>query len=297
VSESVGFIGLGIMGSRMAANLRRAGFDLTVFNRTTSTAEAFASEHGAQVATSPAQLAERCRIVVTMLVDGDQVREALLGDQGYAANASAGSLCIDSSTIGPPAAQTIGSELAERAIGFIDAPVTGSAPRAADGSLTIMVGATAAQLERARPLLEAMGKLIVHAGSLGQGQMVKVINNTVAAVNAVAVGDSLLLATASGLELDAVEQVLGSGSGGSTMLALKAGAMRRHDFEPLFKLDHMLKDVRLCLDEVRSSGTSWPAAEHAEEVLSRASRDGLGDNDFAALVAILERDSATSLES
>src|SRR5436190_2218594 len=159
----VGFIGLGIMGSRQAANLVRAGHELSVFNRTRETAERWASEHAAEVADSPRAAAEGADAVITMVVDGPQVEAVLLGEDGAVAGASDGTLFIDCSTIAPEHARRLGATLRERGHGFVDAPVTGSAPKAQDGTLTIMCGGDPADMERARPLLEAMGQLIVHA--------------------------------------------------------------------------------------------------------------------------------------
>src|SRR3954469_18703396 len=162
--ERVGFIGLGIMGSRMAANLRRAGCELTVHNRTRERAEAFAREHGATVATTPAEAAAASDVVITMVVDGAQVEEVLLGEDGVARRATRGTLCVDMSTIAPAQTRRIGAALVERGIGFVDAPVTGSSPKAQDGTLTIMAGGAEADFERALPLFEVMGELIVHVG-------------------------------------------------------------------------------------------------------------------------------------
>jgi 3-hydroxyisobutyrate dehydrogenase-like beta-hydroxyacid dehydrogenase len=210
------------MGSRMAANLRRAGYELTVWNRTPSTAEAFASEHGAAVAASPAEAAKAADVVFTMVVDGAQVEQVLLGAQGAAEGARPGALFVDCSTIGATAAREIGASLKARGIRFADAPVTGSSPAAEDGTLTIMVGGEAADFEEVRPLLAAMGKLVIHAGPLGDGQTIKLINNSVAAINATVVGEALLVGKRAGVDLDALEQVMNAGSGASAMLALKA---------------------------------------------------------------------------
>jgi 3-hydroxyisobutyrate dehydrogenase-like beta-hydroxyacid dehydrogenase len=272
----------------MAANLARGGFELTVWNRTAERAERFATEHRASVAATPAEAAAAAEIVVTMVVDRDQVEAVLLGSDGAAEGAPAGTLFVDCSTIGRAAAQAIGAELERRGHELLDAPVTGSAPRAEDGTLTIMAGGTDAAFERARPLLEAMGKLIVHAGPLGDGQMVKLINNAVAAANAAVVGEALLVGARTGIDLDALTEVMGAGSGASTMLELKAGPMRRHDFTPLFKLDHMLKDVRLCLEEAAAAGVPFDLAERAREILAEAVALGHGDDDFASLIAALE---------
>ena len=292
---NVGFIGLGIMGSRMAANLRRAGHDLAVFNRTRGTADAWAQEHDATVATTPAEAAAEAEVVITMVVDGPQVEAVLLGEDGVVHGAQAGLLCVDMSTIAPTETRRIGAALGERGIHFMDAPVTGSSPKAEDGTLTIMAGGEAEDFARARPLFEAMGALIVHVGPLGNGEMVKLINNAVAAVNAATVGEALLVAHRTGVDLDALEQVMGAGSGGSAMLELKAGQMRRHDYTTLFKLEHMLKDVRLCLEEGQAAGAPFTFAAQVREILSAASGRGLADADFAALIEVLESTAGSRL--
>jgi 3-hydroxyisobutyrate dehydrogenase-like beta-hydroxyacid dehydrogenase len=281
----VAWLGLGIMGSRMAANLVRAGHELTVWNRTRETADAWAAEHRATVAGSPADAVREAEVAFTMLVDGPQVR-AVVGEAAGAAPPDL--LCVDMSTIGAGEARSIGEGLADRGVRFMDAPVTGSSPKAEDGTLTIMAGGERADFDRARPLFEAMGELIVHAGPLGHGQTVKVINNAVAAANASAVGQALLVADAAGVDLDALVAVMGAGSGGSAMLALKAGPMRAHDYTTLFKLEHMLKDVRLALEEAQEAGAPFPAASSARDVLAAGIGRDLGDADFAAMIEVLE---------
>jgi 3-hydroxyisobutyrate dehydrogenase-like beta-hydroxyacid dehydrogenase len=284
----VGFIGLGIMGSRMAANLRRAGHDLTVYNRTRATAEAWAAEHGAAVAATPAEAGAAADVVITMVVDGDQVREVLLGPGGVAEGAAPGTLCVDMSTIAPSQTRAIGSALAERGLSLLDAPVTGSAPRAEDGTLTIMAGGEPEDFERAQPLLEAMGELVLHVGPLGQGEMLKLVNNAVAAANAATLAQALVVAKATGVDLKALVAVMGAGSGGSTMLTLKAGPMLEHDYTTLFKLEHMLKDVRLCLEEGQTAGVPFPVAAATREALNAAMGRGHGDDDFAAVLEAFE---------
>jgi len=284
----VGFAGLGIMGSRMAANLVAAGVELTVFNRTARVAEDWAAEHGATVARTPAELAGGADVVITMLVDGPAVRELLLGPEGVARGARPGLLCVDMSTISPSETCAIGLELGELGISLLDAPVTGSSPRAADATLTVMAGGEPAHFEQARPLLEAMGSLVLHVGPLGQGEMVKLVNNAVAAINAAAVAQALLVGSRTGVSLDALVQVMQAGSGASAMLDLKAGPMRAHDYEPRFKTAHMLKDVRLCLEECQAAGVPFPMAAEAREIYSAAVGRGHGDDDFAAIIEVLE---------
>jgi 3-hydroxyisobutyrate dehydrogenase-like beta-hydroxyacid dehydrogenase len=288
VSTRVAFLGLGIMGSRQAANLARAGFELTVWNRTRSTAEAFASEHRATVADTPAAAAAQAEFVITMVVDGDQVREVLFGEDGAATAARPGTVFIDCTTIGMTPALTIAQALAERQLSLLDAPVTGSAPKAEDGTLTIMVGGSDEDFARARSVFEAMGELIVHCGPQGHGQMIKLLNNAMAAANAAIVGEALIVGSRAGVDLDALVQVVGSGAGNSTMLGLKAGPMRAHDYTTLFKLEHMLKDVRLCLEEGQRLGVPFPSAAHAREILSAGMGRGLADADFAAMIEPLE---------
>jgi len=287
--ERIGFVGLGIMGSRMAANLRRAGYELTVYNRTRARAEEWAGDHGGTVVATPAEVGATSDIVITMVVDGAQVKEVLLGEHGVAAAAAAGTLCVDMSTIAPGDSRRIADALAERGVSFVDAPVTGSSPKAEDGTLTIMAGGAAKDFERARPLFDAMGELIVHAGEqVGQGEMVKLINNAVAAANAYTLAQALVVGRATGVDLDVLTRVMGAGSGGSAMLALKAGPMREHDYSTLFKLEHMLKDVRLCLEEGQSAGVPFPAAAAVREALTAGMGRGRGDEDFAAVLETVE---------
>jgi 3-hydroxyisobutyrate dehydrogenase len=282
----VGFIGLGIMGSRQAANLARAGYELTVFNRTRATADAWAAEHGGHVAATPREV--RGEIVITMVVDGAQVEEMLLGDDGAVHGAEPGTLFVDMSTIGPADARRIGGELIERGHRFVDAPVTGSAPKAEDGTLTIMAGGSDDDVERARPLFEAMGELIVHVGELGMGQQAKVISNAVAATNCATLAEGLVVGRRTGVDLEALVKVMGAGAAASQMLNLKGRPMLEHDFTPLFKLEHMLKDIVLCLQEAREAGVGFPSAALAGELYAAGAGRGLGEQDFAAVLEVVE---------
>jgi 3-hydroxyisobutyrate dehydrogenase-like beta-hydroxyacid dehydrogenase len=287
-AQRVGFIGLGIMGSRMAANLRRAGYELSVHNRTRARAEAWAAEHGGRVAATPREAAEGADAVITMVVDGEQVEAMLLGPDGAADGAPEGALFVDMSTIAPADARRLAAILRERGHGFVDAPVTGSAPKAEAGTLTIMAGGADDDMRVARPLFDAMGERLVHAGDVGQGQAVKVLSNAVSAINCATIAQALVVGRREGVDLDALVEVMRSGSAGSTMLDLKAGPMLEHDFSPLFKLEHMLKDVRLCLDEARRHGAGFPFAGLASELYSAGVGRGLGDQDFAAVLEVVE---------
>jgi 3-hydroxyisobutyrate dehydrogenase-like beta-hydroxyacid dehydrogenase len=287
-SERIGFLGLGIMGSRMAANVARAGFALNVWTHTPGKAERWASEHGARAFATPAEVGAASDIVVSMVVDGGQVDSVLLGAGGVIESAREGLLCVDMSTIAPPDTRRIGAALQGEGVAMLDAPVTGSSPRAEDGSLTIMVGGAERDFARARPLLETMGGLIAYVGELGQGERLKLINNALGAANAAAVAEALLLADACGIDLDAFVEVASSGSGGSAQLALKSAAMRSHDYSPLFKTAHMLKDVRLCLEEAQAEGVPFPAAAHARDLLSATMARGYAEQDYASLIEAAE---------
>ncbi len=287
-TERVAFLGLGIMGAPMAANLAQAGFELTVWNRTAEKAERFAEEHGGTVAATPAEAARGAGIAITMVPDAPEVEETLLGEKGAVHGLKAGALAIDMSTIAPSASRKIAEHLAERGIGFVDAPVTGSRPKAESGTLTIMVGGAEEHVQTARPLFEAMGERIVHIGPQGHGAMTKVIANTVTAINAAAIAEALTMARTAGVDLHRFLEVARAGSSGSTMLELKGEPMIEHDFEPLFRLDHMLKDVRHCIAEAKALGIELRLAEVAERMYAEAAETGHGDEDFAAVVAVAE---------
>jgi 3-hydroxyisobutyrate dehydrogenase len=288
-TERIGFLGLGIMGTRMAARVAQAGFPLTVWTHTPGKAAKWAAAHEPAVAVdTPAAVARASDIVVSMVVDGDQVASVLLGENGVIEAAHENLLCVDMSTISPLDSRRIAAALEERGVRMLDAPVTGSSPRAEAGTLTIMAGGAAEDFARARPLLEAMGEVIVHVGELGQGEMLKLINNSLGAANAAALAEALLLARSTGVDLDAFVQVTSAGSGASAQLALKSTPMREHDYTTLFKTEHMLKDVRLCLEEAQAAGIPFPSAAHARDLLTATLGRGHGEDDYAAIIEAVE---------
>ena len=291
--ERIAFLGLGIMGRPMAANLVRAGFQVTVWNRTRARAEEFAEEHAdanVRVASRPVAAVGAAHAAITMVPDAPEVEEVMFGPDGAAEGLSMVDLAIDMSTIRPSASRAIGARLREeRGAGFLDAPVTGSRPKAEDATLTIMAGGDDADFERARPVLEAMGQLVVHAGPQGHGSMIKLINNTLAAVNAGALAEALRLAEQAQLDTDKLLQVVAAGSGSSTMLELKARPMLERDLEPLFELEHMLKDVRHYLSEARELELTLSVAQRTEELYAAADALGLGGRDFAAVIEAADR--------
>ncbi|MEA2406664.1 MAG: 3-hydroxyisobutyrate dehydrogenase [Thermoleophilaceae bacterium] len=290
VSETgrVAFCGLGIMGWPMAANLARAGFELSVYTRTREKAERFAAEHGARAAATPREAAEGASAVITMVPDAPEVEQVLLGDDGAVHGFEAGGLAIDMSTIAPTAARAIGERLADDGISFLEAPVSGSRPKAEDGTLTIMVGGEAEDFEQARPLFEAMGERIVHVGPRGHAQLAKLLTNTMGAVHTVALAESVLVAEKAGLDPDAFLEVAAGSAGNSTVLGLKGRPLFERDFTPLFKLEHMLKDVRHCIDEAKALGVELRLGSLAEGLFAKAADAGHGEEDFAAVIRALE---------
>jgi len=286
--ERVAFLGTGIMGSRMAANVVVGEFEVKVWNRTREKAERVAELSGAGVASTPAEAAEGADAVITMVVDSPEVEAVLFGENGAVESLGEGAIVIDMSTIAPTAAQAIAGRLAEKGIGFIDAPVSGSSPKAEDATLTIMAGGSDADFKRVRPLLESMGELIVHCGPVGHGQMVKLLNNTLAATNAAVLAEAIAVAEKAGLDMPALAKVVGASSGNSTMFELKSGPMIKHQYERLFKLDHMLKDVRHCLNAASELGAKTPVAEAAKSLYEAASEQGHGEDDFAAVIEAVE---------
>ncbi|MBA3407260.1 MAG: NAD(P)-dependent oxidoreductase [Solirubrobacterales bacterium] len=288
MGEPVGFVGLGIMGSRMAANLARAGYEVAVYNRTAEKAEAWVDEHGGRLAATPRDAAEGAAAVITMVVDGPQVERLLLGADGAAHGAAPGTLMIDMSTIAPADARRIGAALAERGLPFVDAPVSGSSPKADDGTLTIMCGGSEADVARARPYFDAMGEVIVEVGELGQGQTVKVIANAVGAANCATLAQALVVGKAAGVDLPGLVSVFGASSAASAMVALKAERMLEHDYTPLFRLEHMLKDLAICMSESEAAGVPFPAAALARELYTAAMGRGLAEEDFCAVLEAAE---------
>jgi 3-hydroxyisobutyrate dehydrogenase len=296
----VAFCGLGIMGGPMAANLARAGFELSVYTRTREKAERFAAEHGARAAATPREAAEDASVVITMVPDAPEVEEVLLGEQGAVHGLADGALAIDMSTIAPTAARAIAERLADDprspadagqgagGVRFLEAPVSGSRPKAEDGTLTIMVGGAPEDFERARPLFEAMGERIIHVGPQGHAQLTKLLTNTMGAIHAAALAESVLVVERAGIDPGAFLEVASGSAANSYVLGLKGRPMFERDFKPLFKLEHMLKDVRHCLEEARALGMELRLGSLAETFYAKAAEEGHGGEDFAAVIRALE---------
>ena len=288
MGERVGFIGLGIMGSPMARHLLEAGFPLTVHSRSPAPVDALVSD-GAVRATSPSEVAGVSDVVITMLPDTPDVEHVMLGDDGVAVGAPAGTLVIDMSTIDPGPTRAIAEQLGKHGVEMLDAPVSGGERGAIDGALSIMVGGPDGAFTRAQPILQAMGKNIVHVGPSGAGQITKACNQLVVAATIEAIAEALVLAERSGVDPAKVREALLGGFAGSKILEVHGQRMLDRAFEPGFRARLHRKDARIVLDAARAADSPIPAfqvvAAQLDRLVDEADR---GDLDHSALFTLLD---------
>lgn len=287
MSKKIGFIGLGIMGQGMANNLLKAGFGLTVWNRTASKMAPLVAA-GATAVASPAEVAAQSDIIVCCVSDTPDVQAVLLGENGAIHGAKPGSLIIDCSTISPQATKAMGVTLRTKGVHLLDAPVSGGSEGAAKGTLSIMVGGDEADFERALPVLQAMGQTITHVGGAGAGQMAKLVNQILVVVNMWAVSEALLFAEAGGLDLDKTLTAVAGGAAGSWMLANRGPQVIARDWRPGFTIDLQQKDLRLVLEAADELGTAVLATSQVFNLYRTLQQQGLGSQGNHALVKALE---------
>jgi 3-hydroxyisobutyrate dehydrogenase len=280
--ERIGFVGLGTMGSAMAANLARAGFPLTVWNRTPGRASSLVAL-GAREADTAAELAEASDVVVLCLSDTPDVEAVLFEDGGVGAGAPPGSLVVDCSTISPAGTRDFGARLAERRVAMVDAPVSGGSEGAVQGTLTIMVGGEARDVERARPVLDAMGRTVTHMGPLGSGQATKAVNQVILCGAYLGVAEGLILAMKAGLDVAKVVEALSGGAAQSWVLANRSSRMIADDYPLGFKVSLHLKDVVIALEMARELGAALPVTALAAQIENGLVAQGHGDDDVSAL--------------
>ncbi len=283
----IGFIGLGIMGSRMAANLRKKGHDLVVHNRTKRKADELVAA-GAVWAPTPADAAKQTAIIITMLSKPDAVAEAaLIGKHGFLNHLPAKSLWIDCSTVNPSFSKLMALEAQQRKVRFIDAPVAGSKGPAEQAQLVFYVGGEKADVDEARPLFEAMGKAVHHIGGHGMGTSMKMVNNLIVAEAMVAFSEALVLGEALGISRDQLFTTLLGSPVAAPFLSFKRGKLESGDFDAEFPLQWMHKDMQLIAETAYETGTAIPAANVVKELYALADRKGLGDRDFSAVYNFL----------
>jgi len=271
-----GFVGLGIMGGPMAANVLKSGFPLTVHNRTAAKAEPL-RRAGAAVAACPADVARASDVVVLCVSDTPDVVEVVAGRaDGLAAGAHDGLVVVDCSTVAPHAAETCGRALAGRGAAFLDAPVSGGDVGAKAGTLSIMVGGDRAAFDRALPVLEAMGKTVTYCGGPGAGYVVKLCNQICGGLHLLAAAEALCLARAAGIEPEPMLKALCSGAAGSWILQNLGPKMAAGDDRPGFFIDYQLKDLRIAAETAHRLGVPLPAAAMAESLFRAASAQGYG---------------------
>jgi 3-hydroxyisobutyrate dehydrogenase len=285
--ERIGFIGLGIMGRGMAANLLKAGFEVCVWNRTASRMQPLV-EAGATAGDNPADVAAKSDIIITCVSDTPDVEAVILGENGLIHGAKAGSLVIDMSTISPQVTVAIAEALAEKKVFMLDAPISGGSEGAANGTLSIMVGGDAAQVERAMPAFQAMGKAITHVGGQGAGQKVKLVNQILVVGNMLAAGEALLFAQAGGLDLEKTLKAVEAGAAGSWMLSNRGPQVIKRDWRPGFMIDLQQKDVRLALQAADEMGVPLMGTSLIFHLYRTLQARGLGAEGNHALVKALE---------
>jgi 3-hydroxyisobutyrate dehydrogenase len=288
MSEKLGFIGLGIMGRGMARNLLKAGYAVTVWNRTASRVDELV-EAGAVAAGSPAELAAKADVIFVCVSDTPDVEEVVLGDEGVIHGIQEGALVLDTSTISPSATRAIAARLAEKGAHMLDAPISGGSEGAEQGTLSIMIGGEATQVERAMPYLRAMGNTITHIGDHGAGQMAKLVNQILVVGNTIAMSEALLFAQAGGLDLRKTLDAVIPGAAGSWMLSNRGPQILDRDWRPGFMIDLQQKDLRLVLEAADQLAVPVIVSSMVFNLYRTLQAEGLGQEGNHALVKALER--------
>ena len=282
----VGFVGLGTMGAAMAARLVAAGFDVAVHNRTRAR-EVPIEALGAARAASPAEAARGAELVVVIVSDTPDVDQVVFGTEGIAAGLEPGALVVDMSTIAPDATRAYAARLAEQGAAWLDAPVSGGSEGARNGTLSIMVGGDAADLERARPVLTAMGTTITHVGPVGSGQLAKAMNQVVIAGTYAAVAEGIVLGLKAGIDVEAALTALAGGAAGSWGLVHRGPNVVRNDYPLGFRVRLHRKDLGIALDAARALGAPLPVAALVEQWETGLIARGHGDEDVSAIARVV----------
>lgn len=288
--EQVALLGTGTMGSGMARNLRKAGFPLTVYNRTREKAESLA-DTGARIADTPALAVAGAQVVLSMLADDDASRAAWLGPDGALAAIKADSVVIECGTVSPDWVAQLQQEAETRGLGMIDAPVTGSRPQANAGELTFLVGGDSATLEAARPVLQCMSRAILHVGPVGSGALLKLINNFLCGVQAASFAEALAWIERSSLDRAQALQFLNGGAAGSNIFRAMSERMTARTYDVNFLLRLMDKDLRYAQHAAAAKDIELTTAACSRKLFERAEAEGYGERDMAAVVEVLRSES------
>jgi 2-hydroxy-3-oxopropionate reductase len=286
--ERVGFVGLGIMGKPMAKNLMEAGYDLVLYNRSRSKAEELAGGGAAEVAASPQQVARKCGVIFTMLPGPTEVEEIVAGEDGLLEGAAEGSLIVDASTSSPVLARELARRARERGASMLDAPVSGGDVGAIEGTLSIMVGGDEEDFERAKALLEVMGKTVTYVGPSGAGQLVKAANQIVVALTIEAVSEALVLGSKGGVNPEKILEVLSGGLAANKVMEVKREKFLSHKFDPGFRSELHHKDLGIALAAGREYGVVLPVTAIVDQMLLAMKKKGWGGEDHSALLRVIE---------
>ena len=294
----IGFIGLGIMGKPMAKNLLKAGHELRVYNRSKEPMEEVvkAGNGKAVAASSAADAAKGVELVLTMLPNSPHVKSVMLEDDKVAEHMEKGAAFIDMSSINPMASREIAEALSKRGIEMLDAPVSGGEPKAIDGTLSFMVGGKKEVFDKFEPVLKAMGASVVHCGDIGAGNVTKLCNQVVVAVNIAAVGEALMLGKKAGVDPEAIYQAIRGGLAGSTVMDAKAPMIMDRNFKPGFRIDLHIKDLNNVMDAAKSVDSPIPLTAQVFEMMKILRGDGKGQCDHSALALVYEKMANTEIK-
>ncbi len=283
----LGFVGLGIMGRPMMNNLLKAGHSVVAYTRKASVLDACVAD-GAQRGASNQDVGARADIIVTMLPDGPQVEEVVLGPAGVLEGARPGAIIVDMSSINPLVSQKIGKACAAKGVEFLDAPVSGGEPKAIDGTLAIMVGGSAEAFQKVEPILKCMGSSVTLTGPVGAGNTTKLANQIMVACNIAAMGEALTLATRCGLDPEVVVNAIKGGLAGSAVLNAKGPMLIARNFKPGFRINLHQKDLRNALQTAESTHVALPLTAIVQQMLSALIAEGKGDLDHSAIATVAE---------
>ncbi len=288
MAQTIGFIGLGIMGKPMARNLIEAGYPLVVYNRTASKAAELV-ELGARQVESPKEVGASAEVVITIVSDSPEVESVVLGDNGVIAGIAEGGVVVDMSSISPITTQRIAAELKGRGVAMLDAPVSGGEIGAIQGTLSIMVGGEESVFSRVKPILESMGKSVVRVGEIGAGGFAKLSNQIIVAGVLQAVSEAMVLAKKAGVDIQLVYEAIRGGMAGGRTLDMKIPAFVEGKFEPGFKMDLHIKDVKNALLAGKALGVALPSTGLVHELFSSCSAQGKGQKDHSVIFTLLEQ--------
>ena len=283
----IGFIGLGIMGRPMAKNLIKAGYKLAVYDKYAKFDDIVAL--GAEGAGSNKEIASKSDIIITMLPNSPHVKEAILGPGGVAEGVKSGTIVVDMSSIAPAASQEVGAALKAKNVAFLDAPVSGGEPKAIDGTLAIMVGGDKATFEKVKPILEKMGSSVVLVGDVGAGNVAKLANQIIVALNIAAISEAFVLSTKAGVDPISVFDAIKGGLAGSAALNAKIPMILDGNFKPGFRVELHIKDLQNALDTAHNLNVPIPLTASVMETLQALKVDGMATNDHSAIVRYYEK--------